>query len=103
MNSRSTDLSTSCGLAGGVGLHTTVMPFILRGVSLVGVSSENCPHDLRVTLWQRLAESWKPRHLEQVCYQEIVMEELPEIFDAMLAGKTSGRTIVKLFGDNASK
>ena len=93
----------SCGLAGGVGLHTTVMPFILRGVSLVGVSSENCPHDLRVTLWQRLAESWKPRHLEQVCYQEIVMEELPEIFDAMLAGKTSGRTIVKLFGDNASK
>lgn len=92
-----------CGLAGGFSLQTTVMPFILRGVSLVGVSSENCPHDLRVTLWSRLAKTWKPRHLERVCNREIVMNDLPEIFDAMLAGKTTGRTIVKLFSESASK
>lgn len=93
----------SCGLAGGIGLQTTVMPFILRGVSLVGVSSENCPYDLRVNLWQRLAETWKPRHLERICHREIVMDDLPEVFESMLDGESSGRTIVKLIGDSASK
>lgn len=93
----------SCGLAGGIGLQTTVMPFILRGVSLVGVSSENCPHDLRVKLWRRLADEWKPRHLDRICNREIVMEDLPGTFESMLAGKAFGRTIVKLFGESASK
>jgi len=92
-----------CGLAGGVSLNTTVMPFILRGVSLVGVSSENCPHDLRVKLWRRLAGAWKPRHLERICHREVGMEALPEVFGSMLAGESFGRTIVKLIGESPSK
>jgi putative YhdH/YhfP family quinone oxidoreductase len=93
----------SCGLAGGHALQTTVMPFILRGVSLVGVSSENCPHDIRAKLWQRLSTDWKPRHLESICQREIGMSELPDIFEEMLAGKSAGRTIVKLISESASK
>ncbi len=92
----------SCGLAGGVALQTTVMPFILRGVSLVGVSSENCPRDIRVTLWSRLAGAWKPRHLDRIGHQEITMEELPDTFESMLAGESFGRTVVKLFGGSPS-
>ena len=93
----------SCGLAGGHDLKTTVMPFILRGVSLVGVSSENCPHDIRVTLWKRLAEEWKPRHLDRIGGREITMEDLPGTFESMLAGQSFGRTIVRLFGESSSK
>lgn len=86
----------SCGLAGGHSLNTTVMPFILRGVSLVGVSSENCPMDLRRTLWDRLGNEWKPRHLDAICTREIGLEALPETFDNMLSGQSFGRTIVKV-------
>ncbi len=92
-----------CGLAGGIGLQTTVMPFILRGVSLVGVSSENCPYDTRVTLWSRLAGAWKPRHLERICHREIVMDDLNDTFESMLAGESFGRTIVRLFSESSSK
>lgn len=93
----------SCGLAGGIGLNTTVMPFILRGVSILGVSSENCPYDIRVTLWKRLGSDWKPPHLESICSNEIGMDGLPETFENMLSGQSFGRTIVKLNGDTASK
>lgn len=92
-----------CGLAGGHTLQTTVMPFILRGVSLVGVSSENCPYDIRAKLWERLATGWKPRHLESICQREISLSGLPDIFEEMLAGKSAGRTIVKLISESASK
>jgi acrylyl-CoA reductase (NADPH) len=92
-----------CGLAGGISLQTTVMPMILRGVSIVGVSSENCPHDLRATLWSRLAGAWKPRHLEHICNREIVMDELTDTFESMLAGKSFGRTVVRLFSESSSK
>ncbi|WP_224784650.1 oxidoreductase [Marinihelvus fidelis] len=86
----------SCGLAGGFGLNTTVMPFILRGVSLLGVSSENCPQDLRATLWQRLASEWKPPHLDSICTREIAMDGLMDTFESMLTGRSFGRTVVKL-------
>jgi len=86
----------SCGLAGGHSLQTTVMPFILRGVSLLGVSSENCPHDIRVTLWRRLAREWSPAHLDRICSNEVGLEGLQETFENMLAGQVLGRTIVKL-------
>jgi len=89
----------SCGLAGGHALQTTVMPFILRGVSLLGVSSENCPHDIRVTLWQRLAREWSPGHLDSICGREISLEGLMETFENMLASQGLGRTIVKLHND----
>ena len=86
----------SCGLAGGVGLHSTVMPFILRGVSIVGVSSENCPREMRAKLWARLASDWKPSRLERILDKEIGMADLMPTFNAMLEGKSFGRTIVKL-------
>lgn len=87
---------TSVGLAGGAELNTTVMPFILRGVALLGVTSSGCPTALRHTLWQRLAGDLKPRHLDSVLSREVGLEALPAVFDAMLAGKTAGRTLVKI-------
>lgn len=93
----------SCGLAGGHELQTTVMPFILRGVSLLGVSSENCPYDIRARLWKRLAREWKPSQLEQICSEEIRLDNLTETFESMLAGRAFGRKIVKLFSESSSK
>lgn len=86
----------SVGLAGGAELKTTVMPFILRGVALLGVTSSGCPTALRRTLWQRLAGDLKPRHLDRIVSREVELEALPGVFDEMLAGKTSGRTLVKI-------
>lgn len=89
----------SCGMAGGIGLNTTTMPFILRGVSLLGISSNNCPYDIRVTLWDRLANEWKPPHLDLICNTESGLDELPRAFDTMLAGDSLGRTVVRLSGE----
>jgi len=88
----------SCGMAGGSGLQTTVMPFILRGVSVLGISSENCPHDIRLTLWDRLANEWKPPHLGLICSREIGLDGLADAFASMLAGESLGRTVVKING-----
>jgi len=84
------------GLAGGAELKTTVMPFILRGVSLLGITSANCPTDLRHQLWQRLSKELKPNHLDRIVTQTATLSDLPGIFDAMLAGKTTGRTVIKI-------
>jgi NADPH2:quinone reductase len=86
----------SIGLAGGVELHTTVMPFILRGVSLLGIDSAACPQPLRSRIWERLASDLRPRHLGEIVDRTVTLEELPEVFDAMLAGETQGRTLVRL-------
>jgi len=86
----------SVGLAGGSELHTTVMPFILRGVSLLGISSSGCPTELRHKLWHRLATDLAPKHLDQIVTHVATMEDLPEIFANMLAGKTTGRTVIKI-------
>lgn len=93
----------SCGLAGGFDLQSTVMPFILRGVSLIGVSSENCPMNIRSQLWNKLATNWKPQHLERICSREIGLDGLKDTFNTMLASQSFGRTIVKLNGESASK
>ncbi len=85
----------SIGLAGGHELHTTVMPFILRGVNLLGIDSVDCPYHLRQTLWQRLAAQWRPPHLEQILSEVVGLEGLPELFDRMLAGRTWGRILVR--------
>ena len=84
------------GLAGGSELHTTVMPFILRGVSLLGVTSAGCPTALRHQLWKRLATDLAPRHLDRIVTRVASLEDLPAIFADMLAGKTIGRTVVKI-------
>ncbi|MDR3388882.1 MAG: YhdH/YhfP family quinone oxidoreductase [Rudaea sp.] len=86
----------SCGLAGAPELATTVMPFILRGVSLLGVASSGTARDIRDQIWKRLASDWKPAHLDRIATREITLEELPAVFDIMLAGGSFGRTLVKL-------
>jgi len=85
-----------CGMAGGHGLNTTVFPMILRGVSLLGISSANCPYDTRLKLWDRLANEWKPPLLEEICTLQTELPGLPEVFTNMLSGGSRGRTLVKL-------
>jgi NADPH2:quinone reductase len=87
-----------CGMAGGHGLHTTVFPMILRGVSLLGVSSTNCPIETRRALWDRLANEWKPPHLEEIIKTEVSMNDMDSVFEGMLEGKSVGRTVVKING-----
>lgn len=86
----------SCGMAGGIGLQSTTMPFILRGVSLLGISSNNCPYDIRLALWDQLANEWKPPKLDMICREEVGLNDMMDTFKTMLSGKTLGRTRVKL-------
>jgi len=86
----------SAGLAASPALDMTVMPFILRGVSLLGVSSAAAPRALREQVWQRLAGEWKPRHLAAICTREVALDGLPAVFEAMLAGGSLGRTVVRI-------
>ncbi|MFP4207631.1 MAG: YhdH/YhfP family quinone oxidoreductase [Wenzhouxiangella sp.] len=86
----------ACGMAGGIGVRTTVMPFIIRGISLVGINSAGCPYALRQTLWQRLADVWKPRHLDRIAQPAIGLDELPAAFDRLLAGGGRGRIPVRI-------
>jgi len=86
----------ACGMAGGIGLHTTVMPFIIRGIGLLGINSSGCPYPLRAELWQRLASDWKPRHLDAIARDTVTLEQLPEVFSCMLAGGGRGRTVVSI-------
>lgn len=83
------------GLTGGPNVPTTVFPFILRGVKLIGVDSVYCPMSIRQKLWQRLATDLKPEKLDQIT-REITLEELPQALKDILQGKLTGRTIVKL-------
>ena len=86
----------SAGLAATADLPITVMPFIIRGVSLVGVASAGTARDIREAVWQHLATDWKPRHLDRICTREISMAQLPDVFATMLSGGSFGRTLVTL-------
>jgi len=86
----------SIGLAAGTDLATSVMPFILRGVSLIGITSANCPMDRRRAVWQRLADDWKPPHLHDIVAATVDMDELDTVFEQMLAGASRGRTVVRI-------
>ncbi len=86
----------SAGLAASGELNATVMPFIIRGVSLLGVTSSNAPRHLREQVWERLAGDWKPRHLDAICTREATLVELPQVFDTMLEGRSFGRTVVRI-------
>jgi putative YhdH/YhfP family quinone oxidoreductase len=86
----------ACGLAGGIGLKTTVMPFIIRGVSLIGIDSPMCPYEIREAVWARLASDWKPRHLEGIRNRIVGLDDLDGIFDGMLEGNSLGRIVVKM-------
>ena len=86
----------SVGMAGGSQLNTTVMPFILRGVSILGITSSACPTEMRHQLWQRLATDLAPAHLDDIVTRVAGLKDLPEIFDTLLAGTSTGRTIIKI-------
>jgi putative YhdH/YhfP family quinone oxidoreductase len=85
----------SVGLAASHTLNTTVMPFILRGVSLLGVDSVNTQMPLRQKVWERLAGDLKPRHI-QAMTTTITLEELAPVFERIVNAQAKGRTAVKL-------
>ena len=86
----------SCGLAASPELHATVMPFIIRGVSLLGVASAGTARDIREEVWRRLAGSWKPDNLDAICTREVGLDGLAEVFSAMLDGQSLGRSVVSI-------
>jgi acrylyl-CoA reductase (NADPH) len=86
----------ACGNTGGIKLPTTVLPFILRGVSLLGVDSVQTPIAERKETWKRLAGDLRPPHLDETIAREISLDGLEEALTAILQGELSGRTIVKV-------
>jgi len=86
---------TCCGLVGSSDLNMNVFPFILRGVSLMGVDSVQVGMELRHQVWGRLASEWKPARLSNMV-DECTLEELDEKIDQILAGKLKGRTVANL-------
>jgi putative YhdH/YhfP family quinone oxidoreductase len=86
----------SAGLAASPALDATVMPFIIRGVSLLGIASAGTARDIREAIWQRLASEWKPAHLDRICTREIPLQQLPDVFAKMLSGESLGRTLVRM-------
>lgn len=85
----------ACGLAGGFDLPTTVMPFILRGVKLLGVDSVMCPYERRMTAWQRIAELL-PESFYEMATKEIALEEAVAAAGAITIGQVTGRTLIKI-------
>jgi acrylyl-CoA reductase (NADPH) len=85
----------SIGLAASFNLNTTVMPFILRGVSLLGINSGESSRDIRETVWQRLATDLKPPLLKEMC-RTIPFRELPGVFDDFINAKVNRRIVVDL-------
>lgn len=86
---------TSCGNAASANLPLTVHPFILRGVSLLGIETVNCPVNVRREIWRRLSQEWKLEHLDLIA-TEISLDELSERLDLILQGKQRGRTVINL-------
>jgi putative YhdH/YhfP family quinone oxidoreductase len=87
------------GLVGSSKLDTTIFPFILNGVSLIGVGSAEMPMDIRLAIWERLADSWNIKDKLNVIGKEVSLEELNTTYiDAILEAKTMGRIVVKLAG-----
>jgi len=86
---------TCCGNVASPDLPLSVYPFILRGVTLIGIDSQNCPMDMRLKVWHKIASDWHLDHLERLT-SETSLQGLSEQIDLMLNRKHRGRTIVKL-------
>ena len=86
---------TCCGNVGSHDLPLNVYPFILRGVTLMGIDSQNCPMPMRLKVWHKIADEWKLEHLELLT-TEVPLEGLNQRIDLILQRKHKGRTIVKL-------
>lgn len=96
---RSTDRMgcvTASGLVGGIELQLTVMPFILRGIRLVGIDSAEYKIGRRFALWERMAGPWRPAGLESMVARTVELEELDEPIREILAGKIRGRVLVRV-------
>jgi len=83
------------GLAASMSLNTTVAPFILRGVSLLGIDSGTTPMPVRKELWRRLAGDMRPAHLKEMT-RTIAFDELPGAFEGFLKGAAKGRVVVDM-------
>lgn len=87
--------SVACiGLVASPDLNTTVYPFILNGVNLLGIESAHTPLEIRAELWKRLANQWKIKQLHDI-KTVVALEDLDPYFDLILEGKTRGRVVVK--------
>jgi NADPH2:quinone reductase len=86
----------SIGLAASPKLEATVLPFILRGVNLLGINAVDTPRELRLEIWQRLVSDLRPRHLEQIVNGEVGLTELTDCMQDWLDGKVTGRKLVRL-------
>ena len=86
----------SVGLAGGVKLSTTVMPFILRGVSLLGINSLEMPREVRDNAWERMCTDLKPKNMDAIVRQVIDFDDLPSAFDQFMEGSIVGRIVVRI-------
>jgi NADPH2:quinone reductase len=85
----------SIGLAGGANLSMTTMPFIIRGVSVLGITSADCPYEIRKRVWTNLADKWKPQHMDSIANKEITLEEAFTVAKQILKRQHHGRTVVK--------
>lgn len=86
----------SIGLAGGFKLDSTVMPFILRGVSLLGINSVEMPLSVRDQAWKRISEDLKPTKLDLIAPTTIDFKDLPDAFGKYIEGNVTGRTVVAI-------
>lgn len=86
----------SIGLAQSPELNTTVLPLILRGASLLGIHSVECPRPWREDIWRKLAGDWKPRHLDRIVTRTVSLDELPAACADLIAGTVTGRILVKV-------
>ena len=86
----------SIGLAASPKLETTVLPFILRGINLLGINSSATPRNVRLEVWKRLASDLRPRHFDKLVTRTIGFDELPAAFDDYIKGRVVGRTVVKI-------
>ncbi|MDH3680998.1 MAG: acryloyl-CoA reductase, partial [Acidimicrobiia bacterium] len=84
----------ACGLAGGNGLSTTVIPFLLRGVSLLGIDSVMCPYDERLAVWSRIADVADTDKLDSLT-SEVALADLASLAPEILAGQVKGRVVVR--------
>ena len=88
--------TAAIGLASSIKLETTVMPFILRAVCLLGINSVDTPRELRLAVWSRIGGDLRPRHLDTIGGRTIGFDELPAAFQAYIDGTVTGRIVVEI-------
>lgn len=83
-----------CGNAAGIKFETTVLPFILRGINILGIDSVNFPREKRDEIWKKFINEWNI--MKELPFQEVKLDNIAEVFKAIQDGKHSGRTVVKI-------